>query len=130
MTDPDGPDTLLRDLLAALARSDRQNADPAAEDGVARLYGCASERMRGAIGDLASFRRAFRNELYAPLLGHGTQARVGPFERHGDSVRATVSVTAEDGTTATYLFALGLSRHGERAGTWVLNGVVREGVDL
>lgn len=98
-------------------------------DGVEWLYQLASERMRSKLGDLAVFQRAFRNELYAPLLTHQQLSVVG-LTTIGASARAEVVVIGTADEVATYLVALKLSRHGASAGNWQLSGIAREGIDL
>ncbi len=100
------------------------NGDAAA----AHFYAHASDRMRGALGGEAHFVRAFTNERFAPLA-YGSAARLTEVRQVGDSARATLAVTTEVGTV-TYVVAVAKARFGERAGTWCLSGVAREGVDL
>lgn len=119
------PEALLASLLAGLQHND----EPAPDSGIDRVQALASDRMRATVGDAASFRRAFHNALYAPLLGHRRHT-IERLERLGDSARGTVAVLSADGATVTYLVGLRLSRHGARAGAWLVSGVVREGVDL
>lgn len=92
------------------------------------LYQYASDKLRGKLGDLAVFQRAFGNDLYAPLLQHD-RLTAEPPTIIGDSARAEVEVQRGDELA---LFQVGMvrSRHGERAGGWTLSGVFREGVDL
>jgi hypothetical protein len=92
------------------------------------LYQYASDKLRGKLGDLAVFERAFGNELYAPLLQHD-QLRAEPPTVIGDSARAQLEVR-RGGELAVFQVGMVRSRHGDRAGGWTLSGVFREGVDL
>ncbi len=116
---------LLLTLLQALQRNDQ----PSPDCGIDHVFDLASERMRAAVGDLASFRRAFHNDRYAPLLEHRQHA-VEALEQRGDRARATVSVAGADGVPVRYVVAMGRARQGDRTGAWLVHGMVREGVDL
>ena len=118
------PDGVLRSVLEAL-REDTSGPG----EGVRRVYGFASDRMRAGLGDETAFARAFRTTLYAPLLGHA-EARVEALERRGDAARATVRVRAADGASIRFTVALARARHGDGTGCWLLSGLAREGVDL
>lgn len=108
-------------LLEALARFDEAG-------GVDDVYGLASDRMRASLGDRASFERGFRNARYRPLIGPGDRD-VEDVERLGASARATVVVRDAGGATVRYLVAMRQQTSGERAGTWLMSGIIREGVD-
>lgn len=108
-------------LLGALARFDEAR-------GADAVYGLASDRMRASLGDRASLERGFRNERYRPLIGPGDRDVEG-IERLGDSARATVVVRDAGGATVRYLVAMRRQTSGERAGTWLLSGIIRDGVD-
>lgn len=110
---------LLTGLAAAVGSGERT---------AAHFYARASDRMRGALGGEAHFARAFTNERFAPLA-HGNAARLTEVRQVGESARATLAVDAEAGTV-TYIVAVAKARFGERAGTWCLSGVAREGTDL
>lgn len=112
-------ESLVTGLLAAFARGDGPNA----------LHEIASDRMRSKVGGPEVFRRAFSNELYAPLA-RSAQVAAEPFEIVDDTARTTLRVTDEDGRSASYVLAVAVARHGERAGRWLVSGLVREGVDL
>lgn len=119
------PEAALAAVIAGLSARDR--AQP--EHGVAVVYAFASDRMRGGIGGRPAFGRALANSLYAPLQ-RAARLEVAGFERRGDSARATVTAYGEDGDQARFTVALARARHGQRSGSWLLSGIVREGVDL
>ncbi len=98
-------------------------------DGVEWLYQLASTRMRSKLGDLSVFRRAFSNELYAPLITH-RRLKIVELASIDGTARAEVAVEVNSGEVITFVVALKLSRHGASAGDWQLSGVAREGVDL
>lgn len=98
-------------------------------DGVEWLYQLASSRMRSKLGDLTVFKRAFSNDLYAPLLSH-QRLKVTDVTTVAGAARAQVEVEGSAGEVATFVLALKLNRHGASAGRWQLSGVAREGVDL
>lgn len=116
----DSPEELLQ-LLTAHAFGE-------GADGVNRLFELASGKLRGRLGSLDVFHRAFSNELYAPLLRHD-ELRADPPTVIGNSARAQVTVRV--GTeTAVYQVGLVRTENGQHAGRWLLSGVFREGVDL
>ncbi|MFO7547012.1 MAG: ABC transporter permease subunit [Trueperaceae bacterium] len=112
-------DALVGQLLGAFSRG----------DGPSALYEAASDRMRSKVGGPVVFRRAFANELYAPLA-NPIEAQAEPFAFVGDTARTTICVHGADGQHASYVLAVAKAKHGERAGTWLVSGLVRDGVDL
>lgn len=103
---------------------------PDAAARVARaVHAAASERMRSLVGDADTLARAFRTTLYAPLVGHRS-AVAEAWDARGESVRCHLRVVAPDGGEAGFTVALTRARSGTRAGSWVLSGLVRDGVDL
>ncbi len=115
----DGATALLAELAAAVGGG---------MTAAASFYARASDRMRGALGGEAHFARAFTNDRFAPLA-YGSDARLTDIQQLGDSVRATLVIETETGTVA-YVVAVAKARFGDRAGTWCLSGVAREGIDL
>lgn len=97
--------------------------------GVEALYRYASDKMRGKVGSIEVFHRAFGNDLYAPLLSHADMRAAEP-TIIDDSARVELRVTAGAGEEVVYQLGFVRGRHGTRAGLWTLSGVVREGVDL
>lgn len=113
------PAALARALTAAFTH----DHDPAAA-----LHAVASERMRSKVGGLEGLRRAFANELYAPLV-RCAHVEVSPWRLIDDTGRTVLRVRTPTGEGATYVLAVAKARHGEHAGTWRVSGLVREGVD-
>lgn len=97
-------------------------------DGVEIIYAYASDKLRGKLGDLSVFQRAFGNELYAPLLSDHELVASAPTVI-GDSARAEVRAF---GTAGNAVYQVGMVRPvaGSRAGRWTLSGLFREGADL
>lgn len=93
--------------------------------GVERLFEMASGKFRGRLGSIEVFRRAFGNELYAPLLRHDELRAEAPVVI-GNSARAEVIVRAGD---ETVVYQVGLVFN-TTEGAWRLSGIFREGVDL
>jgi len=122
MTEPDAtssPEALAQALAAAFLHDD----DPAAA-----LHAVASERMRDKVGGLEGLRRAFANELYAPLVRcAGVEA--APWRLIDDTGRTVLRVRTPSGEAVAYVLAVARARHGEHAGRWRVSGLVREGVD-
>lgn len=96
--------------------------------GVSTLYAYASSKLRGKLGDLSVFERAFGNELYAPLLAP-QEISAGSPTVIGDSARSELLVRFA-GETVVYQLGMVRNRHGDQAGRWSLSGLFREGVDL
>jgi hypothetical protein len=97
-------------------------------EGVSTLYAYASSKLRGKLGDLSVFERAFGNELYAPLLG-SQEISAGSPTVIGDSARAELTVRFA-GEVVLYQLGMVRNRHGDQVGRWSLSGLFREGVDL
>jgi hypothetical protein len=96
--------------------------------GVKALYAYASGRMRGKVGALDVFRRAFSNTLYAPLLAYPAHQVTEP-TIIGDSARSELTLLI-DGQAVGYLLGMVREQRGPGGGGWRLSGVVRQGVDL
>lgn len=94
------------------------------EAGVNTIYAAASDKMRNKVGSVEVFKRAFGNELYAPLL-NAEELHAGEPMFIGSSARVTLTAHS-GGERVNYDVGMALSP----AGVWQLTGVVREGVDL
>jgi len=110
-------------LAALLARGFGRGAA-----GVTTLYAYATGKLRSRLGDLEVFRRAFGNELYAPLMQAADVHAEQPI-KIGGSARAELRVQ-DAGQGATYQLGMVQERSGSHSGKWRLSGVFREGVDL
>lgn len=113
-----GAEELLLEVLAAF----RDASDPREPAG--RLWQAASPRFRSKLGGPDHLARLFGNPAWAPLMRHAA-ARPLSLERIDRAARATVEVTAADGTQVRYLASLLQAGDADDDG-WQVSGLVRE----
>jgi len=115
--DPAGPEALWAGVLAAL----RQGVEP----GGAALWDALTPRARAPLGEPEAARRALRQGVLAPLVGH-ERAATAPWARRGDAARAQVEV--DGGAAGPALFTVSARLGGD--GAWRLSGLRREDLPL
>lgn len=95
------------------------------------VWSVASPRFAARLGDPGHLEHLFRNAAWQPLIGH-SEAKIASLEQLGTAARATVRVSARDGSSVSYLATLKLMEakvaatpDGAAKATWLLTGLVR-----
>lgn len=120
------PRALLEAILNSFATSTGTVAPALA------VWSVASPRFAARLGDPGHLAHLFGNAAWQPLIGH-REATIASLEQLGTAARATVRITARDGSSVSYLATLKLMEAkvaeapggGESKPAWLLTGLVR-----
>ncbi len=114
------PATVVRLQLKALAHNDQ----PAADTGVAVVFGFASPANRAQTGPLNHF-SAIVHAMYAPLLNHRS-AQLRPIVIQGNRAVQVVDLVGRNGLPMRYVFLLSRQSQAPYAGCWMTDSVLAQ----